>query len=230
MLLALDVEVAHHAVAVHREHLRLPVGPGMPEPRAIDAGRMPDRLAADVPALGDDRPPEPHEAPCVARRGRSDHDALRRGDHGDVEQFLDRAVEADPFDEVAAAQVDDADAAPGLAVALLQLVLQREPGKGAVARQRDGGDRIAVVEGEAAQEARAEGDVGPARRSSDRPGRACRARNRADRCRPAATRGLCGIDSWSVTMRSSRTSMRTPPSWRRSRQPLIMSERLTAVT
>ena len=39
-------------------------------------------------------------------------------DHRDVEQFLDRAVEADPFDEVAGPQVDDADAAPGLAVAL----------------------------------------------------------------------------------------------------------------
>ena len=47
---------------------------------------------------------------------------------------------------------------------------------------------------------------------------------------PPCQRGECGIDSLSVTILLVPTSMIDPPSARRSRQPLTMSLRLTAVT
>src|SRR5690606_8086671 len=47
---------------------------------------------------------------------------------------------------------------------------------------------------------------------------------------PFAQRGECGIDRPSQTISSVSTSMTTPPSWRRSRQPSTASLRQTAVT
>jgi hypothetical protein len=47
---------------------------------------------------------------------------------------------------------------------------------------------------------------------------------------PALSLGECGIDNSSVTTRSFSTSIRMPPSCRRSRQPSTTSQRDTAVT
>ena len=47
---------------------------------------------------------------------------------------------------------------------------------------------------------------------------------------PLCQRGECGIDSPSQTISSVSTSITTPPSWRRSRQPSTLSLRHTAVT
>ena len=43
----------------------------------------------------------------------------------DIEQLADLALEPDPMDDVARFEIDDVDAAPGVGIAALQLVVER---------------------------------------------------------------------------------------------------------
>jgi len=56
-------------------------------------------------------------------------------------------------------QVDREHAAPGFAIVRPDLALQREFFEAAVARLRCGDDRVPVMDREASQESRAEGDI-----------------------------------------------------------------------
>ena len=95
---------------------------------------LPDRdLALDIVGF---------EADCLGRpHARQDRDVV---------EFLDRVLEAQPFDDVAGVDVDDQQAAACDSVLFGQALVERQPGKGlAVARPRQADDGVAADEGEA---------------------------------------------------------------------------------
>jgi hypothetical protein len=85
------------------------------------------------------------------------HGAADAGEGGDVVELLDDAVEAQPVGGVAAAQVEDHEAAAGLGAAGLELLAELEVGEGAAAAELGEADEGVVAdEGEAAGVAGAE--------------------------------------------------------------------------
>src|SRR5262252_4648261 len=78
---------------------------------------------------------------------------------GDVDQLGVLAAQAYPLRQVAAPQIDDEHAAPGMRLPACHFVVQRQALEPAVARQGGRQHGVAAHEGQATQEARAEGDV-----------------------------------------------------------------------
>ena len=154
--------------------------------------------------------------------------------HGDVVQLLDHALDPQPMHGVAGAQVDDHQAAARLGIAPHQLLVQRQPGEGAVlARLGQPDHSEAPVEGEAPAVTRTERhplepptpEVGMAEPAGAESSSHSRPPSPA-----SCQRGECGIERPSSTTSFAATSTSTPPPVRRSRQPSATSERLTAVT
>src|SRR5215216_5287084 len=96
---------------------------------------------------------------------RSEFAALRADTHGaadtrynrHIEQLADLAFEAQPLLHIAGVEIDHLNAAPGVAVARLQIAIEVEPGKGFLARQRQAHHRGMAMERQTAQKARQEG-------------------------------------------------------------------------
>ena len=101
---------------------------------------------------------------------------------------------AHPLDHVAAAQVDDVQAAPRRDALRRQLLVQRQPAEGLlVARLRQADDRVVAHEGQAAQVAGAE------RQRLERAAAGATLPSRpvpelSSHNRPRCKRGECGID------------------------------------
>src|SRR5207249_2195768 len=75
--LACDVDVTDDPALLHRQDLRLPIGPGAAESRAVDPHGMANLLAPDESLFRDDRSPELQKRARVARARGPDRDALR---------------------------------------------------------------------------------------------------------------------------------------------------------
>ena len=65
--------------------------------------------------------------------GADGHGAGMAGDDGDVKELFDRAINAEPFGAGALGQINDLDPAPGFAVGVFQLLIERQPFKAFVA-------------------------------------------------------------------------------------------------
>src|SRR5262245_51792877 len=87
--------------------------------------------------------------------------ATHAGDQGNVKELLHLAVESDPFDDVAVADVDDEQAAPRYRFSLGELLVQRQPLKPSVARQRQRDRGIVLDKCQAAQESWIEAYIVP---------------------------------------------------------------------
>ncbi len=66
--------------------------------------------------------------------GADGHGACMAGDDRDVKDLFDRAIYAEPFGAYPFGQIDDLDPAPGFAVGVFQLLIERQPFKASVAR------------------------------------------------------------------------------------------------